>query len=209
MKTEKDNQTWYQNTFDEVHASEHLFRKVEAMRNENGIFKRTLSKGAIAAAAFTVLVFSNVISYAASGSPWILTVTLPGGETRQYEVGPAGEDGLLCTSDYEAADQSVLSTSDYEAADQSVLSETAGSAEADVTVEVSGRDDAYRLEECGGRICLVLDEQHRVDITEDFQDGSCTGTFDADGMTWCYEVTGTLEQPMILVYVVTCSTIIP
>ena len=209
MKTEKDNQTWYQNTFDEVHASEHLFRKVEAMRNENGIFKRTLSKGAIAAAAFTVLVFSNVISYAASGSPWILTVTLPGGETRQYEVGPAGEDGLLCTSDYEAADQSVLSTSDYEAADQSVLSETAGSAEADVTVEVSGRDDAYRLEECGGRICLVLDEQHRVDITEDFQDGSCTGTFDADGMTWCYEVTGTLEQPMILVYVVTCSTIRP
>lgn len=196
MKTEKDNQTWYQNTFDEVHASEHLFRKVEAMRNENGIFKRTLSKGAIAAAAFTVLVFSNVISYAASGSPWILTVTLPGGETRQYEVGPAGENGLLCTSDYEAADQSVLS-------------ETAGSAETDVTVEVSGGDDAYRLEECDGRICLVLDEQHRVDITEDFQDGSCTGTFDADGMTWCYEVTGTLEQPEIQVYVVTCNTIIP
>lgn len=196
MKTEKDNQTWYQNTFDEVHASEHLFRKVEAMRNENGIFKRTLSKGAIAAAAFTVLVFSNVISYAASGSPWILTVTLPGGETRQYEVGPAGEDGIYCTADYAASDQSVLS-------------ESADSAEADVTVEVSDRDDAYRLEECGGRICLVLDEQHRVDITEDFQDGSCTGTFDADGMTWCYEVTGTLEQPMILVYVVTCSTIIP
>ncbi len=209
MKTEKDNQTWYQNTFDEVHASEHLFRKVEAMRNENGIFKRTLSKGAIAAAAFTVLVFSNVISYAASGSPWILTVTLPGGETRQYEVGPAGEDGLLCTSDYEAADQSVLSTSDYEAADQSVLSETAGSAETNVTLEVSDGDDGYRLEECGGRICLVLDEQHRVDITEDFQDGSCTGTFDADGMTWCYEVTGTLEQPEIQVYVVTCNTIIP
>lgn len=196
MKTEKDNQTWYQNTFDEVHASEHLFRKVEAMRNENGIFKRTLSKGAIAAAAFTVLVFSNVISYAASGSPWILTVTLPGGETRQYEVGPAGKNGIYCTADYAASDQSVLS-------------ESADSAEADVTVEVSGRDDAYRLEECGGRICLVLDKQHRVDITEDFQDGSCTGTFDADGMTWCYEVTGTLEQPMILVYVVTCSTIIP
>lgn len=196
MKTEKDNQIWYQNTFDEVHASEHLFRKVEAMRNENGTFKRTLSKGAIAAAAFSVLVFSNVISYAASGSPWILTVTLPGGVTRQYEVSSAGEDGIICTTDYEASDQSVLS-------------ESLDSAEADVTVEVSDGDDAYRLEECGGRICLVLDGQHRVDITEDFQDGSCKGTFDADGMTWCYEVTGTLEQPEIQVYVVTCNTIIP
>lgn len=196
MKTEKDNQIWYQNTFNEVHASEHLFRKVDAMKNENETFKRTLSKGAIAAAAFAALIFSNVISYAASGSAWILTVTLPGGETRQYEVGPAGENGIYCTEDYTASDQSVLS-------------ESAGSAEADVTVEVSGGDDAYRLEECGRRVCLVLNEQHRVDITEDFQDGSCTGTFDADGMTWCYEVTGTLEQPEIQVYVVTCNTIIP
>lgn len=191
MNTEKDNRVRYQNTFDEVHASEDLLRKVEAMRNEHGTFKKTLSKGAIAAAAFGILVFSNAITYAASGSPWILTISLPDGEIRQVEMEADTQDG---------------ETFSCEVSTDAVLPESAGGAEADVTLEVEDGQDAYRLEEDGGRICLILDEQHRIDITEDFRDGSCKGSFDADGMTWCYEVTGTPEDPKIQVYLVTCNT---
>ncbi len=188
MKAEKDNRTWYQSTFDEVHASEDLLRKVEAMRNENGTLKRTLSRGAIAAAAFAALVFSNVISYAASGSPWILTITLPGGETRQIEMETGAEDRQT----FDGADS-----------DNTAFVESMKGAEVSAAPETADDNGDWRLEEDGGRICLILDEQHRIDITEDFQDGSCKGSFDADGMTWCYEVSGTLEDPRIQVFLVT------
>ncbi|MDE6959585.1 MAG: hypothetical protein K2P27_01850, partial [Lachnospiraceae bacterium] len=74
MNTEKDMRTWYQHTFDEVHASEDLLRKVNTMKNENEMYKakKKLSKGAVAAAAFALLMLSNVISYAASGRAWIM-----------------------------------------------------------------------------------------------------------------------------------------
>lgn len=202
MKTEKDNQIWYQNTFNEVHASEHLFRKVEAMRNENGTFKRTLSKGAIAAAAFAALIFSNVISYAASGSAWILTVTLPGGEILQYEVDSSIKDEVKVTAERNASDP-------FDPSDPSVQFESMDSSDAEVTLDISNEDDASRLAEENGRIYLVLDGEHRVDITDDFKNGSCKGTCDADGVTWCYEVSRTLENPDILVYVVTCNVSVP
>ena len=118
MNTEKDNQTWYQHTFDEVHASEDLLRKVNAMKNENGRnkAKKTLSKGAVAAAAVALLMLSNVISYAASGRAWILTITLPDGETRQIEMEPGPEDGQYFV--YEDTEDSAVS-------DRMVSTETA------------------------------------------------------------------------------------
>lgn len=183
MNTERDKKTWYQRTFDEVHASDDLLRKVEAMKNENGMNKRrkTLSRGAIAAAAFALLMLSNVISYAASGSPWILTITLPDGETRQVRMEQGCEDGSYFV---------------YEDTDASAASESMYSTETDVTLEVSDEDGdtAHRLEEKDGRLWLILDEENRVDITEDFRDGACKGTLDTDGMTWYYEVTGTPED---------------
>lgn len=188
MNSEKDNRTWYQNTFDEVHASEDLLRKVEAMKNEHGTFKKRLSKGAAAAAAFAVLVLSNAVSYAASGSPWILTITLPGGETRQIEMEAGPKD---------------RQTSDSANGTDTASVGSMKSAEADITPGTADSRDAYRLEEDGGRIYLILDGQHRADITEDFRNGSCRGSLDADGATWCYEVSGTLEDPDIQVYLIT------
>ncbi len=193
MNTEKDNQTWYQHTFDEVHASEDLLRKVNAMKNENGRnkTKKTLSKGAVAAAAVALLMLSNVISYAASGRAWILTITLPDGETRQIEMEPGLEDGQYFV---------------YEDTADSAVSESMVSTETDVTLEISEEDSARRLEEADGRIWLILDEQNRVDITDDFQDGVCRGTLETDDMTWYYEVTGTPEDYDIQVQVMTFVT---
>ena len=193
MNTEKDNQTWYQHTFDEVHASEDLLRKVNAMKNENGRnkTKKTLSKGAVAAAAVALLMLSNVISYAASGRAWILTITLPDGETRQIEMEPGLEDGQYFV---------------YEDTADSAVSESMVSTETDVTLEISEEDSARRLEEADGRIWLILDEQNRVDITDNFQDGICRGTLETDDMTWYYEVTGTPEDYDIQVQVMTFVT---
>lgn len=193
MNTEKDNQTWYQHTFDEVHASEDLLRKVNAMKNENGRnkTKKTLSKGAVAAAAVALLMLSNVISYAASGRAWILTITLPDGETRQIEMEPGLEDGQYFV---------------YEDTADSAVSESMVSTETDVTLEISEEDSARRLEEADGRIWLILDEQNRVDITDDFQDGICRGTLETDDMTWYYEVTGTPEDYDIQAQVMTFVT---
>ena len=193
MNTEKDNKTWYQHTFDEVHASEDLLRKVNAMKNENGRnkAKKTLSKGAVAAAAVALLMLSNVISYAASGRAWILTITLPDGETRQIEMEPGLEDGQYFV---------------YEDTADSAVSESMVSTETDVTLEISEEDSAHRLEEADGRIWLILDEQNRVDITDDFQDGICRGTLETDDMTWYYEVTGTPEDYDIQAQVMTFVT---
>lgn len=193
MNTEKDNQTWYQHTFDEVHASEDLLRKVNAMKNENerNKAKKTLSKGAVAAAAVALLMLSNVISYAASGRAWILTITLPDGETRQIEMEPGLEDGQYFV---------------YEDTADSAVSESMVSTETDVTLEISEEDSAHRLEEADGRIWLILDEQNRVDITDDFQDGICRGTLETDDMTWYYEVTGTSEDYDIQAQVMTFVT---
>ncbi len=193
MNTEKDNKTWYRHTFDEVHASENLRRKVNEMKNENGMnkTKKTLSKGAVAAAAFALLMLSNVISYAASGRAWIMTITLPDGETRQIEVEQGPEDGQYFV---------------YEDGNDSAASESMASTETDVTLEVSEEDSVRRLEEAEGRIWLVLDEQNRVDITEDFRDGTCKGTLETDDRIWYYEVTGTTEdydiQAQVMTFVV-------
>lgn len=193
MNTKKDNKTWYRHTFDEVHASENLRRKVNEMKNENGMnkTKKTLSKGAVAAAAFALLMLSNVISYAASGRAWIMTITLPDGETRQIEVEQGPEDGQYFV---------------YEDGNDSTASESMASTETDVTLEVSEEDSVHRLEEAGGRIWLVLDEQNRVDITEDFRDGTCKGTLETDDRIWYYEVTGTTEdydiQAQVMTFVV-------
>ena len=179
MKDEQENKAWYQRTFNEVHASERLFGKVEAMNKEQKAIKKTLSKG-VAAAALGALVFSNVISYAASGSPWILTITLPSGEIKEIEIEAEETDGQYTVYDIDA---------------DSSESTSMKSTETYAVCETQEDDAAHCLEELDGRIYLGLDENCRVDITDDFRDGACKGVADAsDDACWYYEVTGTLED---------------
>lgn len=194
MNTEKKNQAWYQSTFEEVHASEHLLRKVEAMANkeQRETRKKRLRTGYAAAAAVALLVFSNVISYAASGSPWILTVTLPDGEVQQMEVEP----------DYDNGTSSYIYEYTGEVDEDSPISVSMESTETGLSSD-DAKDVIYStLETKNGRTWLVIDNQYRVDITEDFKDGSCKGSVKEDGQYWCYEVTGTPEDYDIQVEIV-------
>ena len=101
MTGEKENRKYYQNTFHEVHASKHLLRKVEAMGKEYNEKKgrKILHKGCIAAAVLAVaLLSSNIISYAATGTPWIITITTSDGRELPTEPGTYElEDGTIYT----------------------------------------------------------------------------------------------------------------
>ena len=64
MKSDRENKAYYQHTFDEVHASKDLLRKVKAMK-ENATTQRGIKisrYGYTAAAIVAVLIFSNVIT---------------------------------------------------------------------------------------------------------------------------------------------------
>lgn len=92
MNQELKNKQYYQNTFDEVHASEDLLRKVKDMKNESNkkYAKRTMKiRYAVVAAALVAVISSNIVSFAASGSTWvekvIVKVTVDG-EKRDMEA---------------------------------------------------------------------------------------------------------------------------
>lgn len=100
MTGEKENRKYYQNTFHEVHASKQLLRKVEAMGKEYNEKKnrKILHKGCIAAVALAALLSSNIISYAATGTPWIITITTSDGRELPTEPGTYElEDGTIYT----------------------------------------------------------------------------------------------------------------
>lgn len=101
MTGEKENREYYKNTFDEVHASDHLLRKVEAMGKEYNKKKSTriLRRSCVAAAALALaLVSSNIICYAATGSSWFITVTTWDGKELPSEPGTYElEDGTVYT----------------------------------------------------------------------------------------------------------------
>ena len=87
MTDENENRRYYKYTFREVHASEEMLRKVEAMGKEyqkrNGTW--ILRRSCVAAAALAIgLISSNIISYAATGSPWIITLIARDGREEEH-----------------------------------------------------------------------------------------------------------------------------
>lgn len=92
MNQEFKNKEYYQNTFDEVHASEELLRKVKDMKNEDNrkvVRRKIKMRYAVVAAALVAVISSNIVSFAASGTTWvekvIVKVTVDG-EKRDIEM---------------------------------------------------------------------------------------------------------------------------
>lgn len=105
MTGEKENRKYYQETFKEVHASQELLRKVEAIgmedQKKNGT--RILRRSCVAVAALAIgLLSSNIISYAATGRAWIITITTSDGKELPTAPGTYElEDGTEYTVKYE------------------------------------------------------------------------------------------------------------
>lgn len=86
---ETKNREFYQQTFHEIHASPELLRKVDNMRNTKGIhkIKKAARIGyALAAALAICFIFSNVITYAATGSSWMGKLIIHSLDGREEEM---------------------------------------------------------------------------------------------------------------------------
>lgn len=68
---ETQNKNLYQQTFNEIHASPELLGKVKDMKNTNKRKKVSRIGYSLAAALALCFIFSNIITYAATGSTWV------------------------------------------------------------------------------------------------------------------------------------------
>lgn len=202
MTEEKENREYYQAAYRKVHASEHLLRKVEAMgkEREQKSGKRILRRSCVAAAALAFgLISSNMISYAATGSAWIITVTTSDGrilpaEPGTYELG----NGMVYTVKYR------LDAEDQEYEEDTAGKETAAvkGAEAESTgissEDLGDRTEAQVVKE-GEHVFLDINGVCRIDVTEAFAKGSSEGTFEFNGTKYQYLLTGSPEDDTIIV----------
>lgn len=152
MTGEKENRNYYRKTFQEVHASEDLLRKVEAMGKEyhkkNGV--KIWHKGLVAVATLTLaLISSNIISYAATGSPWIITVTTSDGRELLTEPGTYElEDGIVYTVKDLVNEETAFPITESGAADKTGTGkeEAENAVSEDAEVEASSENSVNLLE---------------------------------------------------------------
>lgn len=194
MKSEK----YYKETFDEVHVPLALLGKVRDMKMEKKeIEKKSKLRYALSAVAAFVfcMVVSNGICYAATGETWISkAIVYINGEPVEKDITwhmegdtvvgemevDVSEDGTARVDYFEVRDDDISGIDDVQ----------------DMQIELTDNESALMNAEViseGDRVFLCVNDE-KIDITEDFADGSCTGTFEMDGKTLNYEVTGTIEE---------------
>ena len=184
MNEELELKSEYKETFAEIHAPVALAGKVKNMHKNhkaNETKQSTmLKKLAMAAAVFVVLlVGSNGVVYAATGSTWLRTVIV-NMNGKQYSVDMTGEqteDGLVTYSGYlEGEDGPVtfMVTDDAENTDGMLT---------DIYIVTSSPEI---LEE-DDKIYLV-NADIKIDITEDAADGKASGSYEIDKVIYHYEI---------------------
>lgn len=190
------NSEYYKKAYDEVHAPAALLGKVMDMKKERKEIKKknTVKKWLTAAAAMAFcFVASNGICYAATGKTWVQKVTVYlDGQPCEQEVTFHQEGDVLIgeleVSDAENPVYAVLST------DNDISDDVGNSTEYITEMDVAMRTE---LVQENGRVWLVIngDNASRVDITEDFADGSASGNYAGfEGLSLRYTVTGTVEE---------------
>lgn len=187
-----NNKEFYTDTFNEVHVSATVLGKVRDMKMEKTTIKRQnkLRYAASVVAILAVcLIASNGICYAATGDTWIQKVTFyVNGEKQELDMTMHKEGDTLVgevTREIEGKESyMIITSSDASESDQVMITDSANKE----TLLVSEADKIYLV--IGGNL-------KRIDITEDFADGKCSGTVELEGVTYNYEVTGTLEDNSI------------
>lgn len=202
------NKEYYQSTFDEVHVPEALLGKVKGMKmEEKKIQNKSKLKyaAAIAAALGLCVVASNGICYAATGNTWVEKVILHiNGEAVEQDI-TWHQDGdfIYGEFEYEMDGEEPAVVEFYDGEDSESLAvegtgfgficgkDTEGTE--DGNIEHSENDFTSEILQENNRLYLSIGDS-KIDITEDFVDGTCSGTFEFQGVTFEYEVTGTVEH---------------
>lgn len=196
---EKQNKKFYKDTFDNVHASEDLLRKVINMDKMNSIKRKnfTIRKiGYVAAAVFAIAASSNIVTYAATGETWVHKMVSININGKSHDVELNKKTDSNGNDVYEAHISGTDTTADVdlrfygEAPDDNSdiiidgNSVTFKSEKDDNTTEELVNIDA-RIEEKDGKVMLIAGTQ-TIDITNDIADGTCTGSFKAEDITYTY-----------------------
>ncbi|MBD5097418.1 MAG: hypothetical protein HDT40_10630 [Lachnospiraceae bacterium] len=193
------NSEYYKKAYDEVHAPAALLGKVMDMKKERKEIKKknTVKKWLTAAAAMAFcFVASNGICYAATGKTWVQKVTVYlDGQPCEQEV-TFHQEGDVLIGELEVSDAENPVYAVLEAPDDDISGDVGNSTEYTYTTEMDATMGTELVQE-NGRVWLVIngDNESRVDITEDFADGSASGIYAGfEGLSLRYTVTGTVEE---------------
>lgn len=192
----------YSAMMDEIHVPSEVLGKVMNMKSETKTLNRTRMMhniATIAAVLAVCFVASNGICYAASGKTWVETVKIyiNGEETEQeiyYEEDGDKVSGTMTFDVDENESMNVSITTDLDA--DGNISDT-------ITADTGGSDsmDEVSLESKGGKLYLIISNTTEIDITDDFSDGLCEGSFTLNETTYWYKITGNeLEYSIDLFY---------
>ncbi len=194
-----NNREFYKETMDEVHIPEAVLGKVRDMKMEQDkLKKREIWRYAVSVFAVLAICFvaSNGICYAATGNTWIgkITMYVNGEKIEQnvtlYKDEKNGEEIYYGEIEAEKGVASIEITLP-EGASEAAYDE----AENSISFGSSNIEKEYRLISEGSKNYLVVgDNLLKIDITEDFADGKCSGSFELEGVTYQYEITGDMEQ---------------
>lgn len=191
--------------YDEIHAPDAVFRKVMEMDKKKSNVRNVMKYAAGTVAALAIaLVTSNGISYAATGETWIskAIVYINGEATEQEMTWHQSGDTLYGEVEVPAEDGEesyvhVISTEnpDGEIKPGDMYIEFEEGYETEGQAESTYTQDAFtaELKQEDGKIFLIAGEE-KIDITEDFKDGEAIGTFEFEGLTVKYTVTGSIEK---------------
>lgn len=195
------NRSQYKAMMEEVHAPANVLARVKGIPMEKkqvgGFALRTATVAC--AALLGAFAVTNGVCYAATGETWVEKATVYiNGEEKQVDVQMHQEgDTTVAEMEYEIADGSgsiVLSTSaegdgeDMTSGDYSfeINDYTTG------TYQVHGDGgDAAVLEAEDGAVLLTVEGVEPIDISSQLKEaGAATGTYDKDGKSYAYKVTG-------------------
>ena len=197
------NASQYKAMMGEVHASADLIGKVKGIPMEKtkkrGVALRLAT--ATCAGLLGVFVVTNGVCYAATGETWMEKATVwVNGEPMEMDVQMSQQgDVTVGTVEYTVEDAvgeggDIAMTMSAEDGDFSnmayeIKDYTAGGADA-----ADGATGGMVLESDDGRVLLVPGDGSQaepIDITDQIKaQGSATGTFEMDGATYVYQVSG-------------------
>lgn len=195
MNKYKDNYEFYKSTFDEVHASDELIRKVKNMTETKPKKKIYAIRKVlyVAAAVAIMLVASNAIVYAATGETWVEQITV-----HVIGNGDVQDVDMVKTTDENGDVSYEMEITKKDGTQQSFA--FGGVGDVDIkdgeTVVLETPGDESTLTEEDGKIFFELPNMgFKEDITDDFADGKASVTInDSNGNKLIVNIEGTVDE---------------
>lgn len=200
MSNQSQNRNQYQAMMNDVHAPAELLGKVRSIPMEKAKKRNYVLKCATAACAalLGVFVVTNGVCYAATGETWVEKATIwVNGEPQEVDV-QMSQNGEVTTGTVEYT----VEDADGEGGDITLSMSIEGGDVNDGTFEIIDytKEGAPAvetlpcqvLESKDGGVIVSVEGVEPIDVTSQLKEhGAAVGTFDKDGKTYVYKVSGT------------------